>query len=240
MGVCFANTKYFVSLFACVLTAPKPRTVNLHRFFFSPLAMALKQQPVELMPDEELAEMAGRVEERLRITADVLHDRGVVGFLDATMREILITTFEEVGADEGTLWLADSDQESLTPVFNSGPHAADIVGQHQQPLNSGLVSMVYATEELFCEEQIYQNEGQSKKLDKKLGMLTCSMIAAPFYFGSRIRGVISAVKLKPRDRRDEPDPEPFGRKAGRRLSLTSKVLETFFDEKLMSAAFGLD
>lgn len=202
--------------------------------------MDLQQQDVELMPDEELANMAGRVEERLRITADVLHDRGVKGFFDATMREILATSFSEVGADEGTLWLADSGQESLRPVFNSGPLAEEIVGQHIQPLNSGLVSMVYATEELFCEEQIYQNEEQSKKLDNKLGMLTCSMIAAPFYFGSRIRGVISAVKLKSRDLHDEPDPEPFGRKEVRRLSLTSKILETFFDEKLISAAFGLD
>ena len=74
----------------------------------------------------------------------------------------------------------------------------------------------------------------------KLGMLTCSMLAAPFYFGSRIRGVISAVKLKPIDRGGDPDPEPFGRRASRRLSLTSKILETFFDEKLLSAAFGLD
>ena len=234
MAVCFANTKYFVSLLT--------RSGVHVRFLFSFLlpAMDLQQQDVELMPDEELAEMAGRVEERLRITSDVLHDRGVKGFFDATMREILVTAFEEVGADEGTLWLADAGQESLRPVFNSGPHAKEIVGKHVQPLNSGLVSMVYATEELFCEEQIYQNEEQSNKLDKKLGMLTCSMIAAPFYFGSRIRGVISAVKLKPRDSREEPDPEPFGRKAVRRLSLTSKILETFFDEKLMSAAFGLD
>ena len=202
--------------------------------------MDLQQQDVELMPDEELAELAGRVEDRLRITADVLHERGVKGFFDATMREILVTAFAEVGADEGTLWLADLGQESLRPVFNSGPHAKEIVGKHVQPLNSGLVSMVYATEELFCEEQIYQNEEQSKKLDKKLGMLTCSMIASPFYFGSRIRGVISAVKLKPRDRRDDPDPEPFGRREVRRLSLTAKILETFFDEKLLSAAFGLD
>jgi len=200
----------------------------------------MNQEPVELMPDEELAEMAGRVEERLRITADVLHERGVVGFFDETMREILVSTFQEVGADEGTLWLADINQESLCPVFNNGPHAGEFVGQHMQPLNSGLVSMVYATEEFFCEENIYQNEEQSKKLDQKLGMLTCSMIAAPFYFGGRIRGVISAVKLKPADRRDDPDPEPFGRTAARRLSLTSKILETFFDEKLLSAAFGLE
>ena len=45
------------------------------------------------MPDEELVEMAGRVEERLRITADVLHDRGVKGFFDITMREVLRTGF---------------------------------------------------------------------------------------------------------------------------------------------------
>lgn len=202
--------------------------------------MALKPQPVELMPDEELAAIVGKVEDRLRLTADVLHERGVLGFFDATMQEILVTTFQDVGADEGTLWLADLEQVSLTPVFNSGPHADDFVGQHVQPLNSGLVSMVYATEELFCEESVYQNEVHSKQLDKKLGMLTCSMIAAPFYFGSRIRGVISAVKLKPMDRRDDPDPEPFDRKAVRRLSLTSKILETFFDEKLLSAAFGLE
>lgn len=202
--------------------------------------MDLKPQPVELMPDEVLAGLAGRVEDRVRITADVLHDRGVNGFFDATMREVLVSTFDEVGADEGTLWLADAEQESLRPVFNSGPHAEEIVERHRQPLNSGLVSMVYATEELFCEEQIYQNEEQSKKLDKKLGMLTCSMIASPFYFGGRIRGVISAVKLKSRELREQPDPEPFGRKEVRRLSLTSKILETFFDEKLLSAAFGLD
>ena len=71
-------------------------------------------------------------------------------------------------------------------------------------------------------------------------MLTCSMIATPFYFGSRIRGVISAVKLKPRDQRDEPDPEPFDRRSTRILSLSAKVLEALFDRKLLSAVFGLE
>lgn len=200
----------------------------------------MNEEPVELMPDDELVELAGRVEERLRVTADVLHSRGVRGFLDASMREVLKTGFAEVGADEGTLWLADSDQEFLCPVYNSGPHAEEFVGKHLQPLQSGLVSMVYATEELFCEENVYQNEEQSKKLDRKLGMLTCSMIATPFYFDSRIRGVISAVKLKPVDQRDAPDPEPFGRRAARRLSLTAKILEAFFDQKLLAAVFGLE
>jgi hypothetical protein len=120
----------------------------------------------------------------------------------------LLACFAEIKADEGTLWLLNPSSQSLEPVWNSGPYASRFVGQHSQPLDVGLVSIVFVTEQCLCENEVYRNADQDPTLDRKLSLLTCSMIAVPFRFRGATRGVVSCVRLKAADS-PEPDPAPF-------------------------------
>jgi hypothetical protein len=116
--------------------------------------------------------------------------------------------FAEIGASEGTLWLLDETRQALVPVWNSGPHAADFVGKHRQPVEAGLIGLVCATEQAICENAVYRHAGQDPTLDRTLGLLTCAMIAVPFRIRGELRGIVSCVKLKKADS-TEPDPPPF-------------------------------
>jgi len=115
--------------------------------------------------------------------------------------------FPTIGADEGTLWLLDEEKEELVPVWNSGPHAEEFVGKHRQPLSAGLISVVCLTEQALCENEVYRHAGQDPTLDRRLGVLTCSMMAVPLRAGGELRGVVSCVKLKKRT--GDPDPSGF-------------------------------
>src|SRR5438309_10138316 len=65
----------------------------------------------------------------------------------------------------------------------------------KQPVSQSIVSLVFASEHAFCENQVYKNAKHSATLDKKLHKTTYAMIAVPFYFLNQVRGVISCVQL---------------------------------------------
>ena len=115
--------------------------------------------------------------------------------LDDTMRRVLELAFRQAGADEGTVWLVDEAKEALVPAFNNGPNAEQFVAKFRQPLDRGLVSMVFGNERPFTENEVPKNAKQDKTLDKRLKVQTLAMIIVPFYFLDACRGVISCVKL---------------------------------------------
>jgi hypothetical protein len=82
------------------------------------------------------------------------------------------------------------------PRTPSGRNAEKIVGQFKQPLGSGLISMVFATEQPFLENEVTRNAQQSKLLDSQLDVQTHSLIAVPFHFLNACRGVVSCVRFK--------------------------------------------
>lgn len=117
-------------------------------------------------------------------------------FFDRTIRETVTCGLEAATADEGTIWLIDREGETLIPVFNSGPNAEKFVGRFRQSLRAGMISMVVATEHPICENDVHLNQQQDRTLDAELGVQTCAMIAAPFYFAGELRGVVSGVQLR--------------------------------------------
>ena len=96
---------------------------------------------------------------------------------------VLTKAFSAVGADEGTIWLLDEKEEALVPVWSSGPYGERFIGAHRQPLTAGLMSLICVTEQGICENAVYQNAQQDPTLDRRLGVLTCAMIAVPLRFG---------------------------------------------------------
>lgn len=123
-------------------------------------------------------------------------------------RRQLEEAFAGAGADEGTLWLLDEESRALLPVWNSGLRAEEFVGKYRQPIDSGLIGLVCVTEQPICENAVYHHSAQDSTLDRKLGLLTCAMIAIPFRIRGELCGVLSCVKLKSADSA-EADPEPF-------------------------------
>ena len=123
-----------------------------------------------------------------------LQRAGFDHLLDVGMKEDLSSAFLTAHADEGTVWFLSDDGGSLVARYNSGPDSERIVG-FQQPLGRGLISMVFETEQAFCENDVQRNSVQDKRLDQRLGKATQALIAVPFGFRGEICGVISCVRL---------------------------------------------
>jgi GAF domain len=190
-----------------------------------------------ILPDENLAGLRPALLQRLRAAAMEACNMSFDVVFDAGMRALLLESFQQVGADEGTIWLIDSGNEVLVPRFNSGPHAAGFVGVHRQPLSKGMISMVVATEQPICENEVYKNERQDKAVDRKLGLRTCAMIAVPLGFSGELRGVISCVQVRPENSQD-PDPPGFTHQNLVHIQLASSLLGRLFEARILAHCLG--
>ena len=151
------------------------------------------------------------------------------------LKNHLKAAFQAAGADEGTLWLADQGKNKLVPVFNNGPQAEQMLSQVSQPISTGIIGMVFSTQQAFCENEVYKNAHHDKTIDHTLMMTTCAMIASPLYFARHTRGVVSCVRLKSGNE-DEPDPPEFSFKAFRYLQLAAETLQIIIEQRLQQMA----
>ncbi len=190
-----------------------------------------------MLTDDRLDVLRPVIDARVKATAELVGEGAFDEFFDRTMRAHLVDALAGAQAHEGTVWLLDKTRSFLVPRFNSGPHAESFVGSFRQSLRSGMISMVVATEQPVCENDVRENQQQDKSLDQKLGLATCAMLAVPFYFAGELRGVISAVRLKGPN---EPAPVPPGFTAENlaTLQLASSVLARMIEHQLMSLALG--
>lgn len=152
-------------------------------------------QPLQILTDPRFRRMRGVLEENSVAAAASIAADADAALLDGVARRVLQDCFRNSHADEGTVWLADATTEYLVPIFNTGLNARKLIGKFEQPLSEGLISMVFATELPFAENQIYKDPKHSKLLDSRLKLRTYAMIAVPLYFLHGCRGVISCVQL---------------------------------------------
>ncbi len=158
--------------------------------------------------------------------------------LDPLARSFLLDAFAQAGADEGTVWLLDSDRRELLPVFNSGPRAAEFVGSFRQSLRSGMISMVVATEQPICENEVHLNQQQDPALDRRLNLQTQAMVAAPFYYAGELRGVVSAVQLRD-PAMGRGDAEGFGYEDLRAIHRSAAILGVMLEHRLVTSFLAL-
>src|SRR6188474_2922732 len=102
-----------------------------------------------ILPDPRFAELKNGLHERLAQVAASVTAENFGSLLDPLMRQVAREGFLQATAHEGTVWLADAPGEFLLPAFNTGQDAERWVPQFKQPLNSGLISMVFASEQPF-------------------------------------------------------------------------------------------
>src|SRR5262245_21307182 len=145
--------------------------------------------------------------------------------------------FGVAGAHEGTIWLPDAEEKHLIPAYNTGPHAEKMVGKFQQPLNAGLICMVFASEQPIVENDVSKNSRQSKLLDELLRVQTYALIAAPLYFLKACRGVVSCVQLKTSDS-GAPDPRGFEFADLTSIQRTVTLVSRLIELRLLGDAVG--
>ena len=161
-------------------------------------------------------------------------------FLDGSMRSLLVEGFRRVGAHEGTVWLLDELRTALVPRYNSGAHAEKFVGRFRQSLQSGMISMVAATEQPICENEVCRNARQDRRLDTELRVKTWAMLAVPFYYFSELRGVISCVQIIPEESGETLPPPGFSGEHLHELQHTAGLLSRLIEYRLLAQCIGLD
>ena len=189
--------------------------------------------------DARLVAVQPLVTERVRELAALAGASGFEEVFDPTMRASFVEILRGIGAHEGTIWLLDESRTVLIPRFNNGPNAANFVGRFRQSLRSGMISMVVSTEQPICENDVHQNQQQDKTLDRELGLLTCAMLAVPLYFAGELRGVCSAVQLKPANS-SAPEPPGFTPHHLESLQLAASVLARLVEQQFYTMALGLE
>jgi len=197
----------------------------------------MQTRSTTFLPDERFAALQSALEQRVASMCDSIAPAHFCEFLDPLMRMVFTQGIRRVGAHEGTIWLLDDEHENLVAALNSGPCADTFVGQFKQPLSSGMISMVCASEQPVCENEVYQSQLHDKTLDRTLRVLTCAMIAVPLYFARQLQGVVSAVILKPADDA-VPDPPGFSAENLREVQLMTDVLTRLIDHRLLAMAVG--
>jgi hypothetical protein len=192
---------------------------------------------LNILPDPGFLDLQAELSERLTRIGAGIHAEQFIALADPLMREVFHTGVAEAGAHEGTIWLVDEAGEYLVPAINTGPQAGQMVGRFRQPLNSGLICMVFASEQPFLENDVSKSPERSKLLDSLLQVETAALIAVPFYFLRACRGVISCVQLAGKD--DSP-----GSSRGFRpqhlacMQRTASIMSQLVEYQLLSSAVG--
>jgi GAF domain-containing protein len=188
--------------------------------------------------ERRLPDLRALLQARLRDAAEALAYAEAEVF-DACAREALIDGLARTGAHEGTVWLLDEARAFLIPRFNTGPRAAEFVGRFRQTLRSGMISMVVATEQPICENEVHKNQRQDRTLDTELRLRTCAMVAVPLYYAGELRGVISGVQLAPAEGPAE-DPPGFTVEDLQQLQRTATLLSRLIEHRLLTAILGAE
>ena len=185
-------------------------------------------------PDSE--QLRGAVRQRLSQAAAAITPEGLASLLPGHCKYLLHWMFRHVGADEGTLWLADAAGKHLVPAYNTGARARDLIGVFRQPLSEGLVSLVFINGQSLVENEVYKNVDHSKRVDHALGQRTEAMMVVPVHLFSDLDGVISCVVL------GDPDAEAtrqFTAEHLEFLSFQARVFGALFQNSLVERIFGL-
>lgn len=187
-----------------------------------------------IIPDPSLMAQGSAIEKAVEDRARRLDVAQIQSLMDAVVREAVALATAKIDANSTTIWVVTPGRESLT-VAHSWP-ATELLG-FEQPIDEGFISLVLGSEQAICENRVYEHAAHSKRVDRELAKVTCSMIAAPFYVGGLMRGVFSCVKWK--DRPESPDPPEFTASDLSRVKLLSAAVERLLNYRIMSDLLGI-
>ncbi|MCB1203507.1 MAG: hypothetical protein KDN18_04545 [Verrucomicrobiae bacterium] len=150
--------------------------------------------PTQLLRLSGFSEVGGEIERLLESWVQNRTPEQLVTLIDSGALSLLKESFAAAGGCEGTIWLIDAKAGELVASFNSGQDSKKLVG-FRQPVGQGIISLVFAQQQPYCENHIESSTGHDDTLDRKIAKHTTAMIAVPFYFAFGLRGVVSCVQL---------------------------------------------
>ena len=186
------------------------------------------------LPDSGLSDSGADVEARLNDYAARMTIDDLRGLMDPVNCDLFERAMQEIAADSGTIWLVDEGRTKLTVAYS---HRSVDLFAKELPLDEGLISLVLASEQAICENKVYEHAEHSKRIDNEIGMITCAMIAAPFYLGGSLRGVLSCVQWK--ENEGDADPPGFSAVHLKKVQGLSTVLERLLNYQLLRIIFDL-
>jgi hypothetical protein len=151
--------------------------------------------PFSSFGDPELSPLADQLAARREQFAVHCLKEKASALIDGLPARLTDTVLKSIGANEGSLWLAVDDGQSLLPIWNNGPDAARFVGSFRLSVTEGITGFVFTSSIAACEAEVCFNQRQHRELDHHLGVLTWAMLAVPLVFSGGVRGVITAVRL---------------------------------------------
>lgn len=196
----------------------------------------MNRSRLKFLKNPEFTQLGIDVESHIETWIQSSNPAEIAGLLDETCLGVLTRVFHRIGGSEGTVWLGKPDGSALEAVLNSGANAKKIVG-FEQPVGSGIISMVWAQQQPYCENDISPKSGHDDTLDKQTANATQAMVAIPFYFAFGLRGVISCVQLR---EKDSPKPEGFESQHVEYMVKAGNNVERLINGKLLSVALGFD
>src|SRR5436190_21931191 len=100
------------------------------------------------LPEPRFLPLRPALQEYLTKVGQAITPENFLSICDEVLLKVLRETFERISADEGSIWLLDSERKVLVAAFNTGPDSDKIVG-FRHPLNEGIISLVVASENAF-------------------------------------------------------------------------------------------
>lgn len=186
------------------------------------------------LTDSQLSGVAPVLENRVGALANQLSIADLQNAIDPVVSAIFSISMEKIGAYNGTIWLVNGDRTHLVAAYCD--RKKELEGK-AQPLDEGLISLVIASEQGVCENGVFRNQQHCKRIDEELGIVTCGMIAVPFYLAGQLRGAVSCVVCKASI--DDPDPPEFRASHLREVQFLSIALERLIHYRLIQQILGL-
>ena len=196
----------------------------------------MKRSRLSLLKNSKFHQLGTDVEKHIESWIEAGDPTEIAELLDGVCLSVLTSVFNRIGGSEGTLWIANQTEGKLVAALNSGPNASDIVG-FEQPIGSGIISMVYAQQQPYCENEISSEAGHDDTLDRQIDKSTRAMVAVPFYFAFGLRGVVSCVQLQSKG---SPEPKGFESADVEEMVKAGNNVERLLNGKLLAVALGLD
>lgn len=156
--------------------------------------------------DPEFYDLSRHLEQRLEEIVSSLSPEAFRALYekDRVIRDAARWVTRGVEADSLCFWIINPERTRLVVVH--GEPDEQMMGR-ELPIGEGVISLVLASEQALCENAVYESERHSSRFDEELGIITCAMIAVPFYLDGQLVGILSCIRQKTDP--TAPDPPSF-------------------------------
>jgi hypothetical protein len=187
-----------------------------------------------IVPDKRLLALAPHLSQWLETTGDGITPKTFEYLVDGLMERLLRSMCLMCNASATAIWIVSQEEKALIPVWNSSQ--AEFVNTYRQPLDRGIVSMVFSTEMPFLETSPQTNIAFDPTLDTQLNNRTNAIMAAPFYFLRACRGVISSVQLAGGN--EPPREREFAAHDLEHLDMVTTIVGGIIDRRILETYIG--